>query len=341
MIRKYAAGLLTFIFVMVNTSFPVLAAGTTYQDVDTRHWAYNSIQELTEDGVLVGMGGGIFEPNEQLSRAEIATVSNRITSLVQPVTGLYHKNGPIYYFDVQENQWFYSPIMKASKIGTMKGDGDGLFYPYRALTREEFITLLVRIEQQETAALALTPQQVNFVLQAFDDQGSISSWARPYVAYAVNQGLLTNLYTTLFIPQEKIDRAEMATLFERMLLNSQDGTVNHMMSSNQEKVPHTYQMVATAYGPSSESNGPWGSLDAMGSNLHSGIIAVDPNVIPLGSRVFVSGYVSPLLPKVGFYGIASDRGGAIKGNRVDIYIEASHQQLMNFGMQQVEVTVLP
>lgn len=89
----------------------------------------------------------------------------------------------------------------------------------------------------------------------------------------------------------------------------------------------TYQMESTAY--------TGGGLTATGLKpVHNpnGIstVAVDPNVIPLGSKVYVSGYG---------VAIASDTGGVIKGNIVDVYFN-SLSECISWGRRQVEVTLL-
>lgn len=102
-----------------------------------------------------------------------------------------------------------------------------------------------------------------------------------------------------------------------------------------------FAMVATAYDATPESNGTWGPYAAWnGERLAPGMIAVDPSVIPLGTRVYVTGYSCPLLPPGGFIGIAADTGSAIKGNRVDIYLEGTPKQVADFGFQNVKVYVL-
>lgn len=66
------------------------------------------------------------------------------------------------------------------------------------------------------------------------------------------------------------------------------------------------------------------------NNPHLKVIAVDPNVIPLGSRVYVEGYGEA---------IAGDTGGAIKGNRIDIFMP-SKDAALSFGRQNVKVTII-
>jgi len=90
-------------------------------------------------------------------------------------------------------------------------------------------------------------------------------------------------------------------------------------------------MVATAYDPCYQCNYPYyGAPSYIGLPLGYGIIAVDPNVIPMGTRLYVEGYGE---------GIAADQGGAIKGNRIDLCFP-THQQALNYGIKTVKVTIL-
>jgi len=90
-------------------------------------------------------------------------------------------------------------------------------------------------------------------------------------------------------------------------------------------------MNATAY--TAYCNGCSG-VTATGINLRANpnlkVIAVDPNVIPLGSKVWVEGYG---------YAVAGDTGGAIKGNRIDVFV-ASKEEAYRFGRKQVKIRVL-
>jgi 3D (Asp-Asp-Asp) domain-containing protein/LysM repeat protein len=66
------------------------------------------------------------------------------------------------------------------------------------------------------------------------------------------------------------------------------------------------------------------------ANPNAKVIAVDPTVIPLGSKVYVEGYG---------YATAEDIGGAIKGNRIDVFIPTQSGALQ-WGRKQVKVTIL-
>lgn len=86
-------------------------------------------------------------------------------------------------------------------------------------------------------------------------------------------------------------------------------------------------MEATAYLP---TDGSAEGITAMGIPATYGIVAVDPDVIPLGSRVYIPGYGEAL---------AADTGGAIYGYRIDLCME-SYWEAMDFGRRNVTVFVL-
>lgn len=66
------------------------------------------------------------------------------------------------------------------------------------------------------------------------------------------------------------------------------------------------------------------------ANPNAKVIAVDPSIIPLGSQVYVEGYG---------YATAEDTGGAIKGNRIDVFVP-EHNDALQWGRKQVKVTII-
>ena len=91
-----------------------------------------------------------------------------------------------------------------------------------------------------------------------------------------------------------------------------------------------FYMEATAYSPTvQETDGnPW--MTASGMKSGRGVVAVDPKVIPLGSKLYVEDYG---------YAIAGDTGGAIKGNRIDVFFYSSGETA-RWGRRSVRVFVL-
>ena len=94
-------------------------------------------------------------------------------------------------------------------------------------------------------------------------------------------------------------------------------------SQSSPKSGRTITMEATAY------NEP-GGLTASGTRARVGAVAVDPNFIPLGTRLYIEGYG---------YATAEDTGGAVKGKIIDLYMN-SNSEAYNWGRRPVQVTIL-
>ena len=90
---------------------------------------------------------------------------------------------------------------------------------------------------------------------------------------------------------------------------------------NREKQPKTYVMVATAYSHT-------GSKTASGTWPKNGTVAADWNVLPRGTIVLIDGKKY----------VVEDKGGFIKKNRIDIFME-SEKEAVKFGRKKVKVTV--
>lgn len=93
-------------------------------------------------------------------------------------------------------------------------------------------------------------------------------------------------------------------------------------------------ITATAYAPGPHDNDQWGDKTHMGTKVRPGVIAVDPRIIPLGSRVMIK---YPDGSKE--YAVAEDTGGAIKGHRIDI-AKWTVKEAYRFGIKPVKVYVL-
>ncbi|MDY3118174.1 MAG: 3D domain-containing protein [Peptoniphilus sp.] len=99
---------------------------------------------------------------------------------------------------------------------------------------------------------------------------------------------------------------------------------------NGKKYKKKIVMKATAYDPSA---GKW---TASGTRARVGVVAVDPRVIPLGTKLYIES--ADGFPTYGF-AVAEDTGGAIKGNRIDLFYNTSGEA-NNFGRRNVVVYIL-
>ncbi|SFM04223.1 3D domain-containing protein [Pelosinus propionicus] len=116
--------------------------------------------------------------------------------------------------------------------------------------------------------------------------------------------------------------------------DSPKSTEKEQASGAPSKYEKVLDIKATAYSPGPLDNDQWGDKTYLGTTIRPGVVAVDPKVIPLGSRLYVEypdGH--------GEYAVAEDTGGAIKGNRIDIAI-MNRDKATEFGIKPVKVYVV-
>ena len=107
--------------------------------------------------------------------------------------------------------------------------------------------------------------------------------------------------------------------------------VSHVKEKEKEDKADEYYVTATAY--TVDCDGCSGKT-AVGIDLNKNpnqkIVAVDPSLIPLGSKVYVEGYG---------YAIAGDTGGAINGKKIDVYVPTT-AEAHNWGVKKVKIKVI-
>ncbi|MGN1097973.1 MAG: G5 domain-containing protein [Clostridia bacterium] len=153
-----------------------------------------------------------------------------------------------------------------------------------------------------------------------------------------SDGLQEIEYKIFYTDGVEIERTELSS---EVVVSPVDKIIEYGTAETEEDNPgfeykYVIECLATAYDPSPEENGGYGGQSATGIPLQKGVIAVDPKVIPLGSRVYVEAVDGSW--SYG-YAVAGDTGGAIKGNRVDL-LYPTKSECYQFGRRQCRVYVL-
>ncbi len=94
--------------------------------------------------------------------------------------------------------------------------------------------------------------------------------------------------------------------------------------------PVVEEYIITAYCHCAKCCGKTDGITASGEKAIEGITVAMDKSMPFGTKIYIDGVGER---------IAQDRGGAIKGNRIDLYFD-SHQEALNFGRQTKEVTIM-
>ena len=147
-------------------------------------------------------------------------------------------------------------------------------------------------------------------------------------AEVVENSLSLDLSETVEAPFEKVSPVEEVPPVDE-ISPVEELPLENLVETARGYVPYTqmFGMEATAYLP---TDGSAEGITAMGIPATYGIVAVDPDVIPLGTRVYIPGYGEAL---------AADTGGAIYGYKIDLCME-DYWQAMDFGRRTVTVFVL-
>lgn len=141
--KKIIKGLLTVVVALFATH-----SAMAFPDVAASHWAAPQIKILSEEGVIVGYPDGTFQPDENVTRAEFASMA--IKALGQEHTKVAQ---PVHFTDIQPGYWAYDAIQKALYFDLVSCPPSGQpFRPDDSVSRGESISVAVN---------ALTTEQIS------------------------------------------------------------------------------------------------------------------------------------------------------------------------------------
>ena len=167
----------------------------------TDHFAY-----------IVGYGNGEVRPQNNITRAEVATIFFRLLTDDVRAENLTKTNR---YSDVAATSWYNTAVSTLSSMGIITGYPDGTFRPNAAITRAEFAAIAARFDNDGDKTAA-----------KFSDIAT--HWAKDEISIAYNNGWITGYPDGTFGPQRDITRAETMTLVNRVL-NRQPETEDDLL----------------------------------------------------------------------------------------------------------------
>lgn len=199
---------LVLVMVMILSSLTVQAQGTetkeefdgTFSDVSESHWAYEYIQIMSKLGIINGYEGK-FYPDKNVTRQEFSKmiVLTLQLNLVKPSTPTF--------VDVNSSDWSYKYVETAKPYLTGYGDS---YRPKLDADREDLAYAVVRALDYNIDGVDLS------ILDQYSDMDKISTKLIPYVAKAVEEGIMIGS-NGMLNPRVGIKRAEAATLLARLI----------------------------------------------------------------------------------------------------------------------------
>lgn len=157
---------------------------------NTDHFAY-----------IVGYGNGEVQPQNSITRAEVAAIFFRLLEDGIRNENFTHQND---FSDVAADAWYCSSVSTLSRMGIIAGYPDGTFRPNAPITRAEFAAIATRFDNNGDK----TPVSFTDI---------IGHWAEGEITVAANHGWVSGYGDNTFRPQNQITRAETMSLVNRVL----------------------------------------------------------------------------------------------------------------------------
>ena len=197
--RKILSLILVFAMTVSLLTVGTGAVEPTYGDT-AGHWAESSIERWSGHGIVQG-SNGLFDPNGQLTCAQLATILAKLLKLPAAKDAGFTDN--------TADAWYYDAINRCAAAGILNGNGDGTVTPEAPITRERAMVMLAR-------ALGIEPIRKPD-LTKYTDAAQVSAYAQGYVAALIEAGIVGGVTADELAPQDNINRASTVTILDRAI----------------------------------------------------------------------------------------------------------------------------
>ena len=177
-------------------------------------WAHEGLDYCIYRGYIAGTSASTVAPTGVCTRAQLVSILYRIQGEPTTVAGYELAKLRAPFDDVPRGQWYTDAIWWAKLTGVVSGTSATTFDPSGEITREQLAVILYNYTKQfAPGSLTATGS-----LAGFPDAGSVSSWARTEMAWAVGNGLISGTGSggvAYLSPQGSATRAQVAAILMR------------------------------------------------------------------------------------------------------------------------------
>ena len=175
----------------------------SFTDVPEGHWAHDAIISLAKDGIISGIGDGLFGTDMHITREQFA-------KLLIDTMKLDLVEDDIEHTDVDKNSWSYPYLVAIYKYGIMSGYSDTELGVKDNIKRQDLAVLIKE-------ALVVKGIELSGAEKApVSDSESISEYAKESVNYLYNAGIISGMEDGSFMPQDFVTRAQAAVILSKL-----------------------------------------------------------------------------------------------------------------------------
>lgn len=177
-------------------------------------WSHEGLDYCIYRGYVAGTSASTVSPTGVCTRAQLVSILYRMQGEPTTVKGYELAKLRAPFDDVPRGQWYTDAIWWAKLTGVVAGTSATTFDPEGEITREQLAVILYNYTQQ------FAPGSIPAAgsLAGFPDAGSVSSWARTEMAWAVGNGLISGTGSggvAYLSPQGSATRAQVAAILMR------------------------------------------------------------------------------------------------------------------------------
>ncbi len=199
-----------------------LTAWAAFSDMaDARwDWARDAIESMTDSGIIKGYDDNTFKPEQSVSKIESLILMARVAGVDEAENEKYvsaavdtYKNDLLLYnttYKREVSYLLYKGVLEKEDLPLYVADEEA----GTALKRYESAILLTKLLWNNDVGSSTTQTTLPFL-----DAADIPASAKPYVGYAVTNGLMNGMDGNLFSPMGEVTRAQMASLLYRVIEN--------------------------------------------------------------------------------------------------------------------------
>lgn len=197
---------------LTNSTYSVVWHPIEFADV-VNHWAKSAVNDMGSRMVVDGVGGGLFDPNKNITRAEFAAIVVRGLGLE------LNEKGNVFP-DVHSTDWYSGAIGTANSYQLIEGFEDGMFRPNDQITREQAMVIIAKAMEITKLKEKLDGSTGQSTLPSYADGSAAAKWAQEAIADCLQTGIVTGRSSKELAPKSFITRAEVAAIVQRLLHKS-------------------------------------------------------------------------------------------------------------------------
>lgn len=181
-------------------------------------WAKTAVEEMAEAGLIKGYEDGTFRPDNAVTKQEALILISRVLGFTESSSKEYSEVASNVYSEVlsgystpykdEISYLLYRGVLTKDDLAVYVADSEAT----HPLKRYEAAVLLTKVFETDLKAV-----ENSEITIAFDDIADIPATAKPYVNYVCDKGIMNGMGDNLFLPNDSLTRAMIATLLYRII----------------------------------------------------------------------------------------------------------------------------